>query len=97
MPKGYVIGQMQVKDPETYEKYRSKVAPTVAEFGGRFLVRGGTMESVEGNAPLPRIVVLEFPSLEQARAWYNSPGYQAIVGLRTGASEGHLFMAEGVA
>ena len=53
------------------------------------------MEPVEGNPPRPRIVIIEFPSMQQARAWYDSPAYQAIVGIRRNASEGRLFLVEG--
>jgi uncharacterized protein (DUF1330 family) len=93
--KGYVIGQVDIKDPDAYARYRAKTPASVAEFGGRFLVRGGAVEALEGDPPLPRIVVLEFPSFEQAKAWYSSPGYQAIIGIRQGASVGRLFLVEG--
>jgi len=95
MPKGYVIAQVDIHDPDSYAEYRKHTPASVAEFGGQFLVRGGAMESIEGDAPRPRIVVIEFPSLEQAKAWYNSPGYQKIVGIRQAASEGSVFVVEG--
>jgi uncharacterized protein (DUF1330 family) len=78
---GYVIVGVEVLDPESYRAYQQRVPPTVQQFGGRFVVRGGEIETLEGEAP-PRLVVLEFPSVEQARAWYHSPEYQAILPLR---------------
>lgn len=95
MPKAYAIGNMDIHDADAYAEYRKHTPGSIAEFGGTFLVRGGELESLEGDAPLPRVVVIEFPSMEKARAWYNSPGYQSIVGIRHGAAVGHLFLVEG--
>ena len=96
MPKGYVIVNLDVHDPEMFEKYREAVPPTIAQYEGKYLVRGGAMEVLEGNAPLPRTVVLEFPSVDKARTWYNSPEYQAIIGLRHGASTANGIIVEGM-
>ena len=95
MPKGYIMAQVDIHDPHAYAEYRAQSPASVAEFGGKFLVRGGHMEPVEGDPPLPRIVVIEFPSLEQAKVWYGSPGYQAIIAVRQNASTGQLFLVEG--
>lgn len=94
MPKGYVIGQIDVTDPEAYKEYAAKVPATIAQFGGRYLVRGGKSECKEGSW-LPRSVTLEFDSYEQALAWYESDVYQAIVGIRQAASRGNLVIVEG--
>ncbi len=95
MAKGYLVVHLEVTDPQNFEEYRGKVPATIAQYGGTYLVRGGAMETLEG-APLPaRTVVLEFPSVEQAKTWYNSPEYQAIVGLRLDASSGHAQIVEG--
>ena len=95
MGKGYLVVHLEVSDPQNFEEYRGKVPATIAQYGGTYLVRGGAMETLEG-APLPaRTVVLEFPSVEQAKTWYNSPEYQAIVGLRLDASSGHAQIVEG--
>ena len=96
MPKGYFIGNIDITDPDGYAKYRDRVPAVVEKFGGRYVVRGGPMTPMEGDEPLPRSVVLEFPSVEQAHAWYNSEEYQAIVGLRLNASKGNAFIVEGV-
>lgn len=81
-------------DAEKYDLYRAANAAALAEFGGRFLVRGGARELREGEAK-PRTVVIEFPSYAAARDCYDSPGYQAAIRLREGISESDLVIAEG--
>jgi uncharacterized protein (DUF1330 family) len=93
----YCIADIDVFDPAGYDKYRSQVLPTITKYGGRFLVRGGPFEVREGDWQPHRLVLLEFPSVEQARGWYDSPEYQAIIGLRTSASRGKFVIVEGVA
>jgi len=92
--KGYLIGEIEVTDPKFYDEYRGQVLATVEKFGGRFLVRGGRAEAVEG-APAKRIVVLEFPSLEQAQKWYRSAEYAPLIKLRQKGSKGRLILVEG--
>ena len=70
MPKGYVIAQISVSDPDTYAKYIKLVLPTIEHFGGAFLVRGGRAESYEGEPPGDRHVVIQFPSYKNAQDWY---------------------------
>ena len=96
MAKGYLVVHLDVHDPEGFAKYREKVTPTVKQFGGVYLVRGGTMETVEGDDLAPRTVIIEFPSLSQVKAWYNSPEYQEIIGLRLAAATGSAQFVEGV-
>lgn len=96
MAKGYLVVHLNVHDPVGFEKYREKVAATVAQYGGKYLVRGGTMEMIEGDALPPRTVILEFASLEQAKAWYHSAEYQEIIGLRLAAATGSAQFVEGV-
>jgi len=96
MAKGYLVVHLEVTDPDMFEKYRGKVPATIAQYGGSYLVRGGAMETVEGD-PLPsRTVVLEFPSVDQAKTWYHSPEYQAIIKLRLDASTGQAQIVEGL-
>ncbi|NKB55121.1 MAG: DUF1330 domain-containing protein [Alphaproteobacteria bacterium] len=96
MAKGYMVVHLEVTDPKKFEEYRGKVPATIAQYGGKYLVRGGDMETMEG-APLPaRTVILEFPNVEQAKIWYHSPEYQAIIGLRLGASTGNAQIVEGL-
>ncbi len=96
MAKGYFVAHLDVHDPDGFAKYREKVAPTVKQFGGTYVVRGGTMETAEGAALAPRTVVLEFASLSQVKAWYNSPEYQEIIGLRLASASGSAQFVEGV-
>lgn len=94
--KAYVIVQENIHDHEMFTAYRAQVLPTVQEFGGTFIVRGGTFTVVEGEWPHPRLVIIEFPSREAAEGWYKSPGYQKLIPLRRQASTGNLIIADGV-
>jgi uncharacterized protein (DUF1330 family) len=91
----YVIGEIEVTDPGPYEDYRKQVLAVVTKYGGKFIVRGGRSEALEGSAP-KRLVVLEFPSMEQAQRWYRSPEYAPLIKLRQKASRGKLILVEGV-
>jgi uncharacterized protein (DUF1330 family) len=93
---GYLIAHLDVTDPEGFEAYRAKVPAVIAQYGGRYLIRGGTVEAVEGDWTIPRLVVLAFDSVAQARRFYDSPEYQAILPLRLNASKGTVVFAEGV-
>ena len=99
MAKAYVVAEITVTDPQAYEEYRKLVLPTVLAFGGQFLVRGGTRLQCEGvddaHHDQMRTVILEFPSLSQAREWYDSPAYKEAKALRQAASQGRLFIVEG--
>ena len=92
----YVIVQIEIEDAEKYEQYRAGVPATVEAHGGRYLVRGGRMDHLEGEAPLPRVAVLEFPSFEQAKAWYDSDDYADLKRLRQSASRTNAILVEGV-
>ena len=93
----YVIVDTEVTNPEAYEEYRRQVPATVERYGGRFAVRGGRYETIEGNWQPKRIVVLEFPDYARARQWYDSPEYQAIIPLRErNARTNFLTLVEGV-
>lgn len=96
MAKGYVIAQIDVTDPETYAQYVSLVGPTIAAFGGRFLVRGGPAETLEGTPVGPRNVVIEFPNVDAARAWYHSEAYAPAKALRISASDSVQTIVEGI-
>ena len=91
----YVIGEIEVIDPTTYEDYRKQVLAVVQKYGGRFIARGGKAETLEGGTPVKRVVVLEFPSMEQAQKWYRSPEYAPLIALRQRASRGRLVLVEG--
>ena len=78
----YVIADVTVKNPDVYAEYRSQVLATVTKYGGRFLVRGGACEVVEGEWRPGRVVVIEFPDMAAAKAWYGSAEYGPLVKLR---------------
>ncbi len=92
---GYLIVQNEVSDAEAYEAYKAEAAPTVAAYGGEYVVRGGEFEVLEGAWSMPRTVIIRFPSVERARAWYNSPEYAAPKAVRQSASSGNMIIIEG--
>ena len=92
----YLIIQNRVVDPDEYAAYRERAPAVVQQFGGRYLVRGGAHEVLEGDWDIDRFVVLEFPSMEQARAWYSSAEYQEVAPIRQAASRGRGVLVEGV-
>jgi uncharacterized protein (DUF1330 family) len=92
----YVIADIEITDPAAYEEYRAKVPATIAQYGGRYVARGGKTEALEGGWTPKRIALLEFPSLEQARKWYRSPEYAPLVKIRQKASRGRVIMVEGL-
>jgi uncharacterized protein (DUF1330 family) len=94
-PPGYVIAEVDVTDPEAFKKYAEKVPPTVAAFDGHYLVRGGKIQAVEGEAP-KRITVIAFESAEKAHAWEYSPAYEAIKPMRQSSAKSRIFIVEGV-
>jgi len=91
----YFINDMEVTDPQLLEEYKKLSPPTVAQYGGRFLERGGRCETLEGSWSPKRLVIIEFPSLEQAKAWANSPEYAAAKRLRQRASRSNIVIVEG--
>ena len=91
----YVIVEVNVTDAKLYDEYKKLVPATVEKYGGRFAVRGGTVESKEGGWAPARMVVLEFPSMEKARAWYHSPEYAPALALRHRAASAKLILVEG--
>ena len=92
----YVIADIEVTDPAAYEGYKTAVGATIAAFGGRYLSRAGHTEVLEGGWQPRRLVILEFPSLAQAQAWYRSPGYAPLLALRKSASKSQLVLTEGL-
>ena len=95
MAKGYVVVNVHVKDTEHYPEYARLAFDTVTKFGGRYLVRGGKPVIVEGAPKLERFVIVEFPSLEQARRWYDSDEYRPVRALRHKYADTDLFLIEG--
>jgi uncharacterized protein (DUF1330 family) len=95
--KAYVIAAETIKDQAMFDEYRKEVVPTVSQFGGQFIARGGNLTVLEGEWPHPRLVIIEFPSRAAAEGWYRSPEYQKVISLRHKSSVGNLVVADGVA
>ena len=95
MAKGYVVVLLDVADYDLYADYAMRASDIEGHYGGRAVVAGDAEEVVEGTWPAERIVVLEFPSLDQARAWYDDPDYQDLIPLRERAAESHILFIEG--
>jgi uncharacterized protein (DUF1330 family) len=96
-PAGYVIAEVEVTDTATFQKYGAAVPGTLAPFNGQFLVRGGKIQAVEGDPPKQRFVVIAFDSVEKARAWEDSPAYEAIKPIRHASAKSRVFIIEGIA
>ena len=92
----YVVVQVDVKDPARYENYKKLVQPSLEPFGGRFLVRGGRTETLEGDWAPRRFVIVEFPDVERAKAWWASPEYAPAKALRQATSSTQMILAEGL-
>ena len=92
----YVIVQVTVKDPVRYEDYKKMVPPSVEKYGGTFRARGGKVHPMEGGWDPKRFVICEFPSVEQAKAWWDSPEYREARDLRWATADSQLIIAEGV-
>ncbi len=92
----YVLVEMEVTDPESYKAYGPLAQESVERHGGRFIVRGGETEVYEGEWK-PRIVVLEFESLDAVREWYHSDDYQECLPIRLAATDGRLVAVDGYA
>jgi len=92
----YLIVDVEITDPETYESYKKLVPASIEHYGGRFLVRGGKVETLEGAWSPGRFVILEFPSSDQAKAWYASAEYAPAKDLRHKSAQSHMILAEGV-
>ena len=96
MSKAYVIGNITITNADGYAQYSARVPAVVAAFGGHYRVRGGMATPLDGQASAARYVVIEFPSREQAQAWYDSAQYQALLPLRLNNSTGHVALVDGI-
>jgi uncharacterized protein (DUF1330 family) len=92
----YVVVQVTVKDPTVYEDYKVLAPPSIAQHGGRYIVRGAKTELLEGTWEPPRLVILEFPSADRARAWWSSPEYAAAKALRQSCASTEMVLIEGL-
>jgi uncharacterized protein (DUF1330 family) len=91
----YIIGTMSISDPDLYVKYRAGVDEATQKYGGRFLVRGGAVETLEGAPFQKRLVVLEFTSMQTLHEFWNSPEYEALKEIRRNASEADIWAVQG--
>ena len=92
----YVIAQMEITDPQAFEHYRAEVPATLGGFGGRFIVRGGESETLEGDWWPKRLVIIEFPDRETAKAWWSSQAYAAPKALRQRSARTELIVIDGM-
>lgn len=92
----YFISDVSPKDTDAFEGYRLRAADSIARHGGRYLVRGGNVETIEGNWAPRAIVIVEFATVERARAWYRSAEYAQALTLRDRALDRNLILVEGV-
>jgi uncharacterized protein (DUF1330 family) len=95
LAKAYLVAQIEVHDPLGYDAYRSRTGAVIERFGGRFLVRGGTLHPLEGEPDFSRLVIIEFSDLDAAKGFYDSPDYQALIPHRTDNARSMLLIAEG--
>ncbi len=91
----YIIVDVHVLNPEGYEEYKKLTPGTLKPFGGEFIVRGGESEVIEGKWQPGRLVILRFPSMEKARAWWNSAEYTKARAIRLAHSKGNMVLVEG--
>ena len=91
---GYVVAEVEVNDQATFQKYAEKAPGTIAQYGGHYVIRGGKSDSIEGDAP-KRFVVIRFDSVEKAKAWEDSPEYDAIKPIRHSSAKSRVFIIEG--
>lgn len=92
----YVIADLKITDPETYARYVEVVPATIAAYGGRYVARGGATERLDGDWEPNRIVILEFESMDQAKAWWNSDDYHGPMAIRRSSAESRIILVDGV-
>jgi uncharacterized protein (DUF1330 family) len=92
----FVIAEIDVHRPDLYEDYKVAAPPSIAQYGGRYIVRGGPSVTLEGDWQPKRVVVLEFPSLEQARAWWSSSEYADAKAMRRASASTRMIAVEGL-
>lgn len=91
----YLLAQIDVADPEAYKLYTAETPRVIQQFGGRFIVRGGNPEALEGDLPAKRVVLIEFPDKAAVKRFYASAEYQKILPLRLACSTGRVTILEG--
>lgn len=92
----FVVVQESIENEDVFNQYRAKAPATIEAYGGKFLARGGNLEVLEGELPHKRLVIIEFPTREDAIAWYNSSEYQEILPTRLSSSKGIFAVVDGL-
>jgi len=92
----YLVVDIDVTEPEQFEEYKKLAPAAIAKHGGRYLIRGGAYEAIEGEWKPQRLTVVEFESMDKAKAFYNSPEYQAAIKARTGAATMNMLLVQGI-
>lgn len=92
----YLIADIEVTDAEAFERYRAGVPPVIERFGGRYVVRGGAAQNLEGDWQPRRMVILEFPTMEKLKAFYDSDDYAELLAARLAATDSRTILVEGV-
>jgi uncharacterized protein (DUF1330 family) len=90
----YLIANIEITDPSTYDQYKKLVPPTIAKYGGRYLARGGATEVLEGEWTPKRLAIVEFPDMTRLKAWYHSPEYRPVLALRQRSAKSSLVATE---
>lgn len=96
MAAAYVIFDVNIRDPQQYGEYRQRASPTVAQYNGRYIVRGGEACNLEGEWDPKRVIILQFDTVEQAQRWYDSPEYRAARAIRERCASSNAIIVEGV-
>lgn len=91
----FVAVEISIHDPATYERYKKMAPASIAKYGGKYLVRGGTTEALEGAWNPERFVILEFPTADAARKWYNSPEYTEARAIRQQCAKARMLLVDG--
>ena len=91
----YILVEIEVTEPAGYENYKELAPASITQYGGRYLIRGGAVEPLEGEWPMKRLVVLEFPDVQAARSWWNSPEYRPARDLRHRTARARMILVEG--
>jgi len=92
----YLISDVTPRDADAFQTYRTKAAASIVQYGGRYLARDGYIDTLEGNWKPRTIIIVEFPDVETAHRWYNSPEYAEALAVRNEALERNLILVEGI-
>lgn len=92
----YIIVDLEITDPALFEQYRAAVPATISAYGGKYLVRGGAFEALEGNWQPKRVIVLQFESMARLKEWYGSPDYAPLRSLRAKCAKANVIAVEGL-